>query len=117
MDPKETQDAQIILGNSLRRVADKAHASCRNIFEAAYVIVNVAGDVNGQTVDGEVAPPCITHPVAAKRDLRSSPERLGILAQRRDLEGVRIDDQRDSAMVDSGRHAFDPGGLGAAGNF
>src|SRR5581483_11055439 len=57
--------------------------------------------------DREVAPPCVTYPVAAKRDLRSSPESLGILTQRRDLERMRIYDERNRAMVDSCRHAFD----------
>jgi hypothetical protein len=43
--------------------------------------------------------------------------RSASLAQGRDLERLRFDDQRHRAVVDAGRHAFDAGRLGAANDF
>ena len=42
MDTEETQDAQIILGDALRGIADKAHAPCFDIGKAADMVVNGA---------------------------------------------------------------------------
>ena len=85
-----------------------------DIVEPADVIVHHAIGVNRQAVDGEVAPLRIADPVAAERDLGLAAERLGILAQRGDLERLPIDDERHGAVLDPGRHALDAGRLGAA---
>ena len=63
--------------------------------------------VNGQAVDGEVAPLRIATPVAPERDLRLAAERLGVLAQGGDLKRLRVDDQRHGAMFDAGRDGLD----------
>ncbi len=117
MNAEEPEDAQIVLGDPLVRVADEAHAPGGNIVKPADVIVHDAGGVDRQAVDGEVAPLRVDDPVAAERDLGLAAERLGILAQRGDLERMRIDDQRHGAVVDAGRHALDAGRLGAADHF
>ncbi len=114
MHAEEAQDAQIILGDALAGVADEAHAPSFDIGEPADMVVHDAAGIDRQSVDGEVAPLRIAHPVAAERHLGLAAEGLGILAQGRDLERVRFDDQRDRAVVDAGRHAFDAGCLGAA---
>jgi hypothetical protein len=73
--------------------------------------------IDRQAVDGEVAPLGIAYPITAKRDLRLSAEGFGILAQRRDLEGVSVDHKRHRAVLDAGRHALDARGPGAADDF
>ena len=95
-------------------IADEAHAPGFDIGKPADVVMHDAVGIDGKPVDGEVAPFRIANPVAAERDLGLAAEGLGILAQGRDLERLRIDDQRHGAVVDAGRHAFDAGGLGAA---
>ena len=95
-------------------IADEAHAAGFDIGKPADVIVHDAVGIDGKPVDGEVAPLGVANPVAAERDLGLAAEGLGILAQGRDLERLRIDHQRHGAVVDAGRHAFDAGGLGAA---
>ena len=96
------------------RIADEAHAPCRDIVQPADVVVHDAGGVDRQTVDGEIAPLGVANPVAAERDLGLAAEGLGVLAQGGDLERLSIDHQRHGAVVDAGRHALDAGRLGAA---
>jgi hypothetical protein len=50
---------------------------------------------------------------AAQGDLGFAAERLGVLAERSDLERLRVDHQRHGAVFDAGRHALDAGGSGA----
>ena len=50
------------------------------------MVVHHAIGVDGQAVDGEIAPLRVANPVAAERDLRLAAEGLDVLAQRRDLE-------------------------------
>ena len=73
--------------------------------------------IDGKPVDGEVAPFRIANPVAPERDPGLAAKGLGILAQGRDLEGVRVHHQRHRAMLDAGRHAFDAGRFGATDHF
>ena len=117
MHAEEAQDAQIILGDALAGIADEAHASGCDIGQPADMVVHEALGIDGKPVDGEVAPFRVANPVAAERDLGLAAKGLGVLAQGRDLERLRIDHQRDGAVVDAGRHAFDAGRLGAADDF
>ena len=114
VNAEEPQDAQIILGDPPVGVADEAHPPCRDIGKPADVVMHDALGVDRQAVDGEIAPLGIAHPVAAERDPGLAAEGLDILAQGRDLERLRVDDQRDGAMLDAGRHALDAGEPGAA---
>ena len=56
VNAEEPQDAQIVLGDPLVRIADEAHASCGDILKPADVVVHDAGGVDRQAVDGEIAP-------------------------------------------------------------
>jgi hypothetical protein len=56
----------------------------------------------------------VADPIAAERHLGLAAEGFDVLAQRGDLERLAFDHQRHGAVRDSGRHALDPGGLGAA---
>ena len=117
MHAEEPQDAQIILGDALAGIADEAHATGCDIGEPADMVVHDAVGIDGKAVDGEVAPLRIANPVAAERDLGLAAKGLGILAQGRDLERMRVDHQRHGAMLDAGRHGFDAGRLGATDHF
>ena len=114
MHAEETQDAQIILGDALAGIADEAHAPGCDIGKPADMVVHDAVGVDRKPVDGEVAPFGIADPVAAEGDLGLAAEGLDVLAQGRDLERMRVDHQRDGAVVDAGRHALDAGRPGAA---
>ena len=114
---EEAEDTQVILGDPLVRITDEAHALCRDVLKTADVIVHDAAGIDRQAVDGEVAPLCIGHPVAAECNLGLAAERLGVLAQRGDLERLRVDDQRHGAVVDAGRHASDAGSSGTPDHF
>src|SRR4029077_8633053 len=113
MNAEEAQDAQIILRDPLVWVSNETHASCGYIIQTADVVVHPPRSIDRQAVDGEVAPLRITLPVAPEGDLRLAAERLGVLAQGRDLERMRIDHQRHRAVLDAGRHALDAGCPGA----
>ena len=67
-----------------------------------------------QRVHGEVAALGVAPPVAAERHLGVAAEGLDILAQRRHLERMTVDDHRHGAVLDPGRHRLEAGGLDAA---
>ena len=81
MKAEEAQDAQIILGDAGRGIADEAHAARVQIGKAADIVVHRAVARHRQRVDGEVAPLRVVLPVAAERDLGLAAEGLDILAQ------------------------------------
>ena len=81
VEAEEAQDAQIILGDALARLADEAHAPRREIGEPADVIVHGAIGGDGQRIHGEVAPLGIGAPVAAEAHLGVAAEGLDVLAQ------------------------------------
>ena len=114
MNAEEPEDAQVILGDARGGIADEAHAPGADIIQSADVIMHHAIGIDRQAVDGEIAPLGVADPVAAERHRRLAAEGLGILAQRGDLERLRVDHQRHGAVLDTGRHALDPGRLGAA---
>ena len=100
---KEPQDAQIIFFDPPLRFADEAHATRGKVVDAADIIVNRSVGRSGERIDGEVAPLGVGLPVAPERDTRLAAERLDVLAQRRDLDRLVIDDDGDGAMLDAGR--------------
>ena len=114
VEAEEAQDAQIILGDPPRRVADEAHAPLLEIVEPADMIVDRAVARRIERVHGEVAPLGIAPPVAPERDPGMAPVGLDILAQRRHLERRAVDHDRDGAVVDAGRHRLEARGRGAA---
>ena len=110
LEAEEAQDAQIILGDAACRIADEADLASGEIVETADIIVDDAVRRDRQRVDGEVAPLGIDLPVAPERHIGFAAEGLDVLAQRRHLERYAIDDERDGAVLDAGRHRLDPGG-------
>ena len=114
---KKRRMRRVILGDALAGIADEAHALGFDIGKPADMVMHDAVGIDGKPVDGEVAPFRIANPVAPERNPGLAAKGLGILAQGRDLERMRFDHQRDRAVVDAGRHAFDAGRLGAADDF
>ena len=56
VDAEKPEDAQVVLGDALVRVADEAHALGGDVLKPADMIVHDAGGVDRHAVDGEVAP-------------------------------------------------------------
>ncbi len=107
MKAEEAQDAQSVLGDALRRLTDKTHATRFDVRKPADLVVHGAIRRHRQTVDGEVAALCIARPVAPERHPGLAPECLDVLAQGGDFERRAIDHQRYRAVFDAGRHAPD----------
>ena len=78
-----------------------------------YGDVIMSPELYRRTLD-TVAPFRIANPVAAEGDPGLAAKSLGVLAQGRDLERLRVDHQGDGAMIDAGGHALDAGRPGAA---
>src|SRR5205085_2728729 len=117
VNAEKPEDAQVVLGDPLIRVAYEAHAFGANVLKSANMVVHDAGGVDRHAVDGKVTPLRIHNPVAPERDFGLAAECFGILAQRGDLKWLRIDDQRHRAVIDAGRHGLDASRLGAADHF
>ena len=86
MKAKEAQDAQIVFGDPLLRIADEAHAARGDIGETADIIVNRAvgrADSALMVKSRRSASACQSRPNAT---LRLAAEGLDVLAQRRHLE-------------------------------
>ena len=110
-EPEEAQDAQVILGDARRRVADEAHMPGLEVGQAAQGVDQRAVGPGIERVHGEVAPCCILGEVAGEGDGRVAPEGLDIAAEGGDLEGTAAGHQRHRAVGQAGRHRFEPGRL------
>ena len=104
----EAQDAQIILGNARRGVADKSDAPGGKVGKAVEPVVDRAAvGIGVKRVDREVAPRRIVAPVARKSDRCAASVGLDIVAQRRDFMMVAARDRGDRAMRDPRRDDLD----------
>ena len=77
------------------------------IIEPAGIIVDGAVARRRQRVDREIAPFGIGLPVAAELDLGMAAIGFDVLAQRRHLERVLVDDDGDRAVLDAGRNRLE----------
>ena len=117
MEAEEAQDAQIILGDARRRIADEAHAPRREIGEPADIVVHACRRrVTDSALMVKSRRSASALPVAAERDLGLAAEGLDVLAQRRHLERPAVDHHRDGAVLDAGRHRLEAGGLARGGS-
>ncbi len=107
MEAEEAQDTQVVLGDALGRIADEADPARVDIGEPAHIVEDRTGSIDRERIHGEVAPLRVDLPVAAERDLGLAAEGLDVGAQRGDLEGHAVDDHRDGAVVDPGRHRLE----------
>ena len=107
VEAEEAQDAQIILGDALCRVADEAHAARFEVGEAADIVVHDAVGAGRERIHGEVAPLGVRPPVAAEAHIGVAAEGLDVLAQRRHLERPAVDHHGDGAVLDAGRHRLE----------
>ena len=99
----------MVLGNSLERVADEAHAPRLDVGEAAEIVEQFARrGIGRQSIDGEVAPRRVFLPVVGKGDRRSAAIGRDVAAERGDLDRPAVADGGDGAMIDPRRHRLDP---------
>src|SRR6185369_5312070 len=105
---EKAQDAQVVLGDALCRIADEAHSAVAEIGEPTGIVVDRAVARCRQRVNREISPLGIRLPVAAKFNLGMATVGLYILAKRCHLEGMFVDDDGDGAVLDPGRHVLKP---------
>ncbi len=79
-EAEEAQDAQIVLGDALRRLADEPYPPRGEIGAPADVVEQPPLAVAAHRVDGEVAPRRVGLEVVAERDLGVAPVGRHILA-------------------------------------
>ncbi len=87
-ETEEAQDAQVILGDPLGRLADKAHGARVDIRQPFTRSITAPCIVRLKRVDRQIPPLGIRLPIGAEGDLGAPPVRLDIAAQRRHLERV-----------------------------
>ena len=80
VETKESQDAQIVLGNAPSRIADEAHAPRLDVGQAADVVVKGSVARERQRVHGEIAALGVAFPIAAESYFGMTTEGLHILA-------------------------------------
>ena len=107
--PEKAQNAQVVLGDALGRIADEAHPTASEILEAAGIIKDLAVARRRQCVNGEIPSLGVGLPVASELDPGVASVGFYILAQRGDFERMPIDNDGDRAVLDTGRHVFEPG--------
>ena len=111
METEEAQDAQMILGDPLQRVADEAHAPGLQVGQTAEIIEQFAGRGIGiERVHREIAPRRVLAPVVGKGDDGMAAIGRHVAAQRRNLDRPVGQDDRDRAMRDAGRHRLESTG-------
>ena len=109
VEPEKAQNAKTILGDPSIGLADEPDAAGDDVRISADRIVNCAATVDGERIDGEIAPLGIGDPVAAEADDGVPAIGLDILAERGHFVADVIGNQRDGAVVDPGRHGLESG--------
>ena len=114
MDAEEAQDAQIVLGDPRRRVADEADAPGAQVGKAAERIDQRAVGLGVERVHGEVAPGRVLGDVVGEGDDRAAAVGGDVAAEGRDLERLVLGDHGDGAVRDAGRHRCRPAAAASA---
>ena len=110
METKEPQDAQMILGDALKRIPDEADVPLLKVVKATEIIEQFAGQrICGQGVDREIPARRILLPIVGESDRRPAAIGRHISAQRSDLERMPVADRGHRAVIDAGWHGFDLG--------
>jgi hypothetical protein len=100
---EEAQDAQVVLADARRRIADEAHAALGEIGIGAERVEHLAVGAAIERVDRKVAPARIGGPIIREGHRGVAAVGLDVLAQRRDLIGDMVGDDRDRAVGHAGR--------------
>ena len=112
VEAEEAQDAQMVLGDALERLADEGDAARGDIGLAADMVDHLAGQRIGvERVDGEVAPRGVGGPVVGEDDGGAAAVGVEVAAQGGDFDDGARGDRGDGAVGDPGRHGLDPRGL------
>ena len=108
VEAEQAQDAQIILADARRGVADEAHASGLEIGDAADRVENLAVGVGIERVHREVAALRVFLPVRGEGDDGAAAIGRHIAAQRRHFERLAAGDRGHRAVLDARRHRTEP---------
>ena len=108
VEAEEAEDAQIIFLDARLGLADEAHPAGLQIPIAADRIEHIAVAIGVERIEREVATLGVLLPGGRVGDLCVPAEGLDIAAERGHLEGLALDDDRHGAVVDAGRHGFQP---------
>src|SRR4029079_18233633 len=96
-EPEKSQDTQIVLGNTRRRVPNEADIALLDIGETTDQVDHIAFGVDIERVDREVAAFRVCPPIGTEGYLCTPPIGFHVCPQRRDLERLAIDDEGHSA--------------------
>ena len=114
VEPEKAQNAKAILGDPSIGFADEADAAGDDVRISTDRIVNCAVTVDGERIDGEIAPLRIGDPVATEAHDGMPAIGLDIFAQRGHFVTGVIGNQRNRAMLDPGGHRLEAGRTAAA---
>ena len=107
-ETKIAQDAQMILGNALRGIANEAQTLCLQIGQTAEIVGNLARlRIRIERIDREIAPRRIFPPVVRKGHGGAAAVGGNIAPQGRDFERAPIGYGGDRAVIDAGGHRFE----------
>ncbi len=99
---KEAQDAQIIFGDALCRIADEADPARGEIGETVDIIVQLTVRRQRQRIDREIAPHGVGDPVPTEHNLGLAAIGFDVTPQRCHFERFAGDQDGDGAMLNSG---------------
>src|SRR5436190_21949445 len=69
METEIAQDAQVILGNALKWLADESDGARSKVIKPAEIVEQLAAiGICIESIDGEIAPPRVLTPVAGEGD-------------------------------------------------
>ena len=108
-ETKIAQDAQMILGNALRGIANETQTLCLQIGQTAEIVRNLARlRIRIERIDREIAPRRIFPPVVRKGHSGAAAVGGHVAPQGRDFERAPIGDGGDRAVINAGGHRFKP---------
>src|SRR4029453_19360358 len=78
VEAKEAQDAQVVLFDTRRRIADETHPAGKHIVIAAERIEQGPVARRIERIEGKVAPTRVLGPILGERNCRMAPEGLDV---------------------------------------
>src|SRR5207253_1407288 len=98
-EAKKAQDAKMILGDSLKRIADETDMAGIKVCQPAEIVENLArARIGVKCVDREIAPGCVFAPIIGERYGRMAAVGGHIAPQRGDFDRAALEHRRYCPM-------------------
>src|SRR4029078_10148076 len=110
MEAEVSEDSQMILGDTLQRLANEPDGSGFEVVQAAEMVEQLAAKgISIDCIDRKIAPGCVFPPIVGKRDRRPASVGRHVGTQTGNFDDRARRDRGHRAMLYTGWHRLDSG--------